>query len=45
MTGLADKGVNARVVQALARNKHLNTTLRYIDLNENKLRTAVELIS
>ncbi len=44
VTELADKGVNARVVQALARHKHLNTTMRYIDLNENKLRAAVELI-
>jgi len=45
LTELADKGVNARVVQALARHKHLNTTMRYIDLNENELRGAVELVS
>ncbi|ALI54571.1 tyrosine-type recombinase/integrase [Celeribacter marinus] len=45
VTELADKGVNARVVQALARHKHLNTTMRYIDLNENKMRAAVELIN
>lgn len=44
VTELADKGVNARVVQALARHKHLNTTMRYIELNENKLRNAIELI-
>jgi len=44
VTELADKGINARVVQALARHKNLNTTMRYIDLNENKLRAAVELI-
>lgn len=44
VTELADKGINARVIQALARHKHLNTTMRYIDLNENKLRTAVELV-
>ena len=44
LTELADKGVNARVVQALARHKHLNTTMRYIDWNENKLRAAVELV-
>ena len=37
VTELADKGVNARVVQALARHKHLNTTQRYIDVNESKL--------
>jgi integrase/recombinase XerD len=45
VTELADKGVNARVVQALARHKHLNTTMLYIDLGENKLRATVELIS
>jgi integrase/recombinase XerD len=44
LTELADKGINARVIQALARHKHLNTTMRYIDLNENKLRTAIELV-
>ena len=45
VTELADKGVNARVVQALARHKHLNTTMLYIDLGENKLRAAVELVN
>ena len=45
LTVRAEKGVNARVVQALARHKHFNTTMRYIDLNENKQRAAVELIS
>lgn len=44
LTELADKGINARVIQALARHKHLNTTMRYIDLNENKLRQAIELL-
>lgn len=44
VTELADKGLNARVVQALARHKHLNTTMRYIDLNESKLRKAIELV-
>jgi len=44
VTELADKGVNARVVQALARHKFLNTTMLYIELNENKLRNAIELI-
>jgi len=44
LTELADKGVNARVIQALARHKHLNTTMRYIDLNENKLRGAIEFV-
>ena len=44
VTNLADKGINARVVQALARHKHLGTTQRYIDINDNKLRGAIELI-
>ena len=44
VTNLADKGINARVVQALARHKHLSTTQRYIDINDNKLRAAVELL-
>jgi len=41
---LADRGINARLVQVLARHKHLSTTQRYIDVNENKLRGAIELI-
>jgi integrase/recombinase XerD len=45
VTDLADKGINARLVQALARHKHLSTTQRYIDINENKLRAAIELIN
>ena len=44
VTELADKGINARVIQALARHKHLNTTMRYIDINENKMRSAIELM-
>jgi integrase/recombinase XerD len=44
LTELADKGINARVIQALARHKHLNTTMRYIDLNENKLRSAIDIV-
>lgn len=44
VTELADKGVNARLVQALARHRHLSTTQRYIDVNENKLRATIELI-
>lgn len=44
VSNLADKGINARVVQALARHKNLGTTQRYIDINDNKLRAAVELL-
>lgn len=45
ITELADKGINARIVQVLARHKHMNTTQRYVDVNENKLRAAVELVT
>lgn len=44
VTELADKGINARLVQVLARHKHLSTTQRYIDVNESKLRGAIELV-
>jgi integrase/recombinase XerD len=44
VSNLADMGINARVVQALARHKNLGTTQRYIDINDNKLRAAVELL-
>lgn len=44
MTELADRGINARVIKALARHMHLNTTMRYLDLDENKMRSAIELV-
>ena len=44
VTQLADRGINARLVQVLARHKHLSTTQRYIDVNENALRNAIELL-
>jgi len=43
ITTLAHKGVNVRVLAALAGHRHISTTQRYIDLNENVLRAAVEL--
>ena len=43
LTELADKGVNVRVIQALARHKDIATTQCYIDYNEGKLRNAIEL--
>lgn len=33
-----------RVTQALARHKHVNTTMRYIDVNDVKLQNAVEVV-
>ena len=44
VTGLADKGINPRVIQILCRHKNLNTTMIYIDTNEGKLRKAIELV-
>jgi len=45
VTQLADRGINARLVQVLARHKHLSTTQRYIDVNENALRNTVDLLN
>lgn len=45
VTKLADQGINARLVQTLARHKHLSTTKRYIDVNENALRKALGVVN
>lgn len=45
ITTLAEKQINIRVIQALARHSHLNTTMRYIDVNDVKLQNAVEVVS
>jgi len=44
ITTFAEKQVNVRVIQTLARHCHLNTTMRYIDINDKKLGNAVELM-
>ncbi len=44
ITTLVEKQVNVRVIQALARHCNLNTTMRYIDINDKKLGNAFELI-
>lgn len=44
ITRLAAKGVGARVLQELAGHKHLNTTQRYIDINDDMLHKATELL-
>lgn len=44
ITQLAHKGVNVRVLAALAGHKNISTTQRYIELNENVLRSAVEIL-
>jgi integrase/recombinase XerD len=45
ITELADKGVNVHLVQAAARHKSIAVTMRYVDVNENKLRAAMELVA
>ncbi len=44
ITGLALKGVNVRVLAALAGRRNISTTQRYIELNDHVLREAVELV-
>lgn len=44
LTGLAHKGVNVRVLAALAGHKNISTTQRYIEVGEHQLRAAVEMI-
>jgi integrase len=44
ISALADKGVAMHILMALAGHKNLSTTQRYISLNPNLMRAAVELI-
>jgi len=44
ITALAENQINIRVIQALARHSHINTTMRYIDVNDTKLSKAVEMV-
>lgn len=44
ITNLAYKGVSAKVLMTLAGHQHLSTTQRYIDVNDNMLAAAVELV-
>ena len=44
LTKLAAQGVSARVLQTLAGHRSLSTTMRYIDVNDDMLRKAVELV-
>jgi len=44
ITKLASKGVSARVLMELAGHKHLSTTQRFIDVNDQMLKEAVELL-
>ena len=44
ITKMAHSGVSAKVIMTLAGHKHLSTTQRYIDVNDEMLRQAVEVV-
>ncbi len=44
ITNLADKGVSVRILQELAGHANLQTTARYIAVNDAVMRRAVELV-
>ena len=44
ITRLANKGVGVRLLAALARHSHISTTQRYIDVNSDQMKEAVELL-
>lgn len=44
ITTLAHNGVSPKVIMTLAGHKHLTTTQRYIDVNDEMLKQAVEVI-
>ena len=44
MTELAAKGVSVRVLAEMAGHASIQTTQRYIDVNDDMMRSAAELI-
>ena len=44
ITRLAHSGVSAKVIMTLAGHKHMSTTQRYIDVNDEMMRAAVEIL-
>ena len=44
ITNLSEKGISTRVIQELARHSSMTTTQRYIDVSDDKLKNAVNLI-
>lgn len=44
ITSLASKSISVRVLAALAGHSSISTTQRYIDVNDQQLRNAVELV-
>ena len=45
ITKLAHSGISAKVIMELAGHKHLGTTQRYIEVNDEMKRAAVEILS
>jgi integrase/recombinase XerD len=44
ITHLAHKGISPKVIMTLAGHKHLTTTQRYIDVNDEMMRSAVAVL-
>jgi len=44
ITTLASKGIGVRVLASLAGHRSISTTQRYIDVNDDMMRAAVELV-
>ena len=44
ITKLAHSGISPKVIMQLAGHKHLTTTQRYIDVNDDLMRAAVEVL-
>ncbi|OUR80375.1 integrase [Alphaproteobacteria bacterium 46_93_T64] len=44
ITKMAHNGISPKVIMTLAGHKHLGTTQRYIDVNDEMLKAAVEVI-
>ena len=44
ITTLANKGVSVRLLASLVRHQSISTTQRYIDVNDEMKRNAVELV-
>ena len=44
ITNLANKGVHVRILQELCGHSSIAVTQKYIDVNQDKLRTAIEML-
>ena len=44
ITALSAKGVSVRVIAELTNHKHISTTQKYIDVNDNMMKNAIELV-